>query len=45
MDSGVNKTIPINLENHFVDPYLGDMRARFHKELRRDILPPDPVNR
>jgi predicted amidohydrolase len=45
MDSGVNKTIPVNLENHFVDPYLGDMRARFHKELRRDILPPDPVNR
>jgi predicted amidohydrolase len=39
-DSGVNKTISINLEDRFLDSWLGDMRARFHKELRRDILVP-----
>jgi predicted amidohydrolase len=40
MDSGVNKVIPINLAQRFTDPWLGDMRARFHKELRSDILAP-----
>ena len=39
-DSGVNKTIPINLAERFVDPWLGDMRARFHKEIRDDVPVP-----
>jgi predicted amidohydrolase len=41
MESGVDKTLSINLADRVMDPWLGDMRARFHKELRRDIpLPP-----
>jgi predicted amidohydrolase len=38
--SGVNKTISVNLADRFMDPWLGDMRARFHKEVRRDIPMP-----
>jgi predicted amidohydrolase len=38
--SGVNKTIAVNLADRFMDPWLGDMRARFHKEARRDIPMP-----
>jgi predicted amidohydrolase len=34
---GVFKTIPVNLSDRFVDPQLGDMRARFHKEIRWDV--------
>jgi len=44
-DSGVNKTISINLGDRFLDPWLGDMRARFHKELRRDIPVPASMDR
>ncbi len=40
MDSGVDKTISVNLEDRFTDSWLGDMRARFHKEIRRDIPMP-----
>ena len=40
LDSGVDRVMPINLEDRFMDPWLGDMRARFHKELRRDIPTP-----
>ena len=40
MDSGVDKTMAVNLEDRFMDPWLGDMRARFHKEIRRDIPMP-----
>jgi predicted amidohydrolase len=40
MNSGVNKTIAINLADRFMDPWLGDMRARFHKETRRDVPTP-----
>jgi predicted amidohydrolase len=36
-ESGVVKTVPINLDQRFLDPHLGDMRARFHKEIRRDV--------
>lgn len=36
-DSGVIKTIPVNLNDRFLDPWLGDMRARFHKEIRWDV--------
>jgi predicted amidohydrolase len=37
MESGVNKTIAVNLADRFTDPWLGDMRPRFHKEIRGDI--------
>ena len=41
MDSGVAKTISVNLEDRSMDSWLGDMRARFHKEIRTDIAAPD----
>jgi predicted amidohydrolase len=37
LDSGVEKAIAINLSERFWDPWLGDMRPRFHKEVRTDI--------
>jgi predicted amidohydrolase len=37
-ESGVHKTIAVDLSRRFTDPWLGDMRPRFHKELRRDLL-------
>jgi predicted amidohydrolase len=40
MESGVNKVIPVNLAERFTDPWLGDMRPRFHKEMRTDIAAP-----
>ncbi len=43
--SGVFKTIPIDLQERFLDPWLGDMRARFHKEIRWDVPVPGLVNR
>ena len=43
-ESGVNKTIRINLEDRFLDLWLGDMRARFHKEIRGDIPIPGLTN-
>ena len=30
------------LEERFLDPWIGDMRPRFHKELRRDDFIPAP---
>jgi predicted amidohydrolase len=42
-ESGVNKTLAINLATRVTDPWLGDMRARFHKELRPDIASPGQV--
>jgi predicted amidohydrolase len=39
-DSGVNKTVQVDLSQRFVDPWEGDMRPRFHKELRLDLLNP-----
>jgi predicted amidohydrolase len=42
LDSGVHKVIRVNLAERFTDPWLGDMRARFHKEIRTDLLPPRP---
>ncbi|HEY5078702.1 MAG TPA: carbon-nitrogen hydrolase family protein [Opitutaceae bacterium] len=44
-DSGVNKTMAINLEDRFLDPWLGDMRARFHKETRLDLPVSSPPAR
>ena len=40
LESGVDKTIAINLSDRFWDPWLGDMRPRFHKEIRTDIAIP-----
>jgi len=40
MDSGVHKTLPVDLSRRFTDPWLGDMRPRFHKELRLDLVQP-----
>jgi predicted amidohydrolase len=40
LESGVNKVLPINLADRYTDPWLGDMRARFHKEMRTDIAAP-----
>ena len=39
LDSGVNRVIAVNLAERFTDPWLGDMRPRFHKEVRFDIEP------
>jgi predicted amidohydrolase len=36
-ESGVIKTLAVNLNERFLDPWLGDMRARFHKEIRWDV--------
>ncbi len=44
-DSGVNKTISVNLQDRFIDPWLGDMRPRFHKEMRGDIAVPSLMGR
>jgi predicted amidohydrolase len=41
MDSGVNKVMAVDLQERLMDPWEGDMRARFHKEYRTDI--PIPV--
>lgn len=40
-ESGVCKTIGVNLEDRFLDPWIGNMRTRFRKELRTDLpIPP-----
>ena len=36
-DSGVFKTVTVDLSRRFVEPWLGNMRGRFHKELRLDV--------
>jgi len=36
-ESGVFKTVTVDLNHRFIEPWLGDMRGRFHKELRLDI--------
>jgi predicted amidohydrolase len=40
MDSGVYKVTAVNLAARFTDPWIGDMRPRFHKEMRPDIVAP-----
>ena len=42
LDSGVNKVISVNLQQRFTDPWLGDMRARFPKEIRPALYRPVP---
>ena len=44
-DSGVDKVIRVNLRDRFTDPWLGDMRARFRKEMRPDLLTPPATAR
>jgi predicted amidohydrolase len=44
-ESGAHGTISINLGDRPLDPWLGDMRARLHKETRRDIPIPAPADR
>ena len=44
-ESGAHGTIPIDLADRLLDPWLGDMRARLHKETRRDIPIPGPTDR
>jgi predicted amidohydrolase len=36
-ESGVFKTVAVDLNHRFIEPWLGDMRGRFHKELRLDV--------
>jgi len=36
-ESGVFKVIPVNLNDRCIKPWLGDMRARFFKEIRSDV--------
>ncbi|MEW5975932.1 MAG: carbon-nitrogen hydrolase family protein [Acidobacteriota bacterium] len=36
-ESGVFKTVPVDLNHRFVEEWLGDMRGRFHKETRWDV--------
>ena len=40
-ESGRIETVDIDLEERFIDPWLGDMRSRFHVEQRWDV----PVDR
>lgn len=41
-ESGVVKVVEVDLNERFVERWLGDMRARFHKELRWDVPVPAP---
>ncbi len=36
-ESGQIETADVNLEDRFIDPWLGDMRSRFHIEQRWDV--------
>jgi predicted amidohydrolase len=41
-ESGVVKVVPVDLAQRYVEPWLGEMRGRFHKELRWDVPIPEP---
>lgn len=41
-ESGTVKVIEVDLNQRFVEKWLGDMRARYHKELRWDVPVPAP---
>jgi hypothetical protein len=34
--------VPVDLSRRYVEPWIGDMRGRFHKELRWDVRVPEP---
>lgn len=38
-----HKVVRINLSQRFTDPWIGDMRPRYHKEVRPDIYIPTPA--
>jgi len=38
-----HRVVRINLSQRFVDPWLGDMRPRYHKEIRSDLYLPAPA--
>ncbi len=42
-ESGVFKTLTVDLNQRFIEPWLGDMRGRFHKEIRWDLASPGLV--
>jgi len=44
-DSPGRKVVRVNLAKRFVDPWLGDMRARYFKEIRPEIYVPSPAAR
>lgn len=44
-ESGAIKTIAVNLADRFVDPWLGDLRARFHKEVHGGMALPRPLDK
>jgi predicted amidohydrolase len=39
-DSGVNKVIAVNLQKRYTEWWVGDMRPRFHKEMRPYLIDP-----
>ncbi|HEY1793932.1 MAG TPA: carbon-nitrogen hydrolase family protein [Opitutaceae bacterium] len=45
MDPDMTKVIPVNLGARLTDPWLGDMRDRFHKEIRPELYAPTPEPR
>jgi hypothetical protein len=40
MESGVNKVIAVNLQKRYTESWVGDMRPRFHKEMRPYLIDP-----
>jgi predicted amidohydrolase len=38
-----HKVIAVNLAQRFTDPWIGDMRPRYHKEIRPDVYLPTPA--
>lgn len=43
-ESGTFQVVTVDLARRYVEPWLGDMRGRFHKELRWDVPIPEPPN-
>jgi len=41
-EPGLTKVVTVDLAQRYVEPWLGDMRGRFHKELRWDVPLPEP---
>jgi predicted amidohydrolase len=40
-----HRVIRVNLAQRFLDPWIGDMRPRYHKEMRPDLYVPTPAPR
>ncbi len=41
-EPGLLKVVTVDLAQRYVEPWLGDMRGRFHKEIRWDVPVPEP---